>query len=224
MSSSWKKYAIAFLITAAIFLTTLWLSSCINGRRVDELRSIQDSISLNILSSETQFNLLKDASCDDLFSSAIGQELSNLSDRLSYMESTGHGNDADVITLKKYYSLLEIKDYLLVTSAATKCPHRPTAILYFYSTDCPDCDRQGQVLTYVRQHHPDNLRVYSFDYSLDVSAVKTLANINKIAASFPALIIKGKTYNGFHSIDDINALVPELNATSSVATSTAKKV
>ncbi len=224
MTSDWKKYALAFIITSAIFVTAFLVSSRINDKRVDELRTLQDSVSINILSSETQFNLLKDAACEDLFSSALGQELGNLSDRLSYMESIGRGNDEEVITLKRYYSLLEIKDYLLINNAATKCPKRPLTILYFYGKDCLDCARQGQVLTYIRQHSPNvNIRIYSFDSDLDVSALKTLANINKVKAPYPALIIKGKTYNGFKSIEDIEALVPELAATSTVKTATSTR-
>lgn len=220
MQQDWKKYALAFVITAAIFTTAILVSSRINDSRLSELRGLQDSVSINILSSETQFNLLKEAACDDLFSSSLGVELGNLADRLSYMESTGKGDDADVVTLKRYYSLLEIKDYLLINGAAKKCAKRPLTILYFYRSDCPDCAKQGQVLTYIRQHSSENIRIYSFDYDLDVSALKTLANINKVKEPFPVLIVKDKTYNGFQSIDDIESLVPELKVSTSTATTT----
>lgn len=218
--SSYRKYIWAFLITLAIFLGVTLISNYFDNRRIDEIKSIQDSISLNILSSETQFNLLRDAACEDLFSSSLGQELGDLSDRLSYMESVGKGNDPEVVTLKRYYSLLEIKDFLLVNSA-TKCAQRPATILYFYKTDCPDCGKQGNVLTYLRQSNLNELRVYSFDYGLDVSAVRTLANIYKVKEPLPAIVFKGKAYNGFLSVDDMQTLIPELNATST-ATSTKK--
>ena len=223
MKINWRKYLVSFIFTAAIVVTALLISSSINNSRIDELRNIQDSISINLLSSDMQFNLLRDAACDDLFNSAIGEEMGNLSDKLSYMESVGKGDDPSVVTLKRYYSLLEIRDYLLINSAALKCPKRPITILYFYQADCPDCDRQGQVLTYLRQHHPDILRVYSFDHDLDVSAVKTLANIYKIGNPFPAVVIKGKTLNGFNSIDAIQKLLPELTATTTATTSTSLK-
>jgi hypothetical protein len=218
MTKDWKKYLSAFLITAAIFATAIGVSSWIDNRRVDEVRTMQDSISLSILSSETQFNLLKSAACGDLFSSELGKELGDMSDRLSYLESAGRGQDADVVTLKQYYSLLEIKDYILINSA-TQCKNRPVIVLYFYKADCPDCDKQGDVLTYIRQHYPGNIRVYSFDNDLNVSAIKTLANIYKIKDPLPGLVIDGKTYNGFHSIDDIQAIAPGLVATSTATSS-----
>jgi hypothetical protein len=90
--------------------------------------------------------------------------------------------------------------------------------LYFYRADCADCSKQGDVLTYIRQHNPGRLRIYSFDQDLDISAVKTLANIYKVQPPFPALVIKEKSYNGFKSIDDIVKLIPEVMASSTNAT------
>lgn len=209
----WKKYALAFLITATIFVTALLVSARINDSRISELRSLQDSISINILSSETQFNLLREAACDDLFGSSLGLELGNLADRLSFMEENGRANDPDVVMLKKYYSLLQIKDYLLISGAAAKCPSRPLTILYFYRGNCIDCAKQGQVLTYIRQRSPLNIRIYSFDYDMDVSAIKTLAHINKVGEPFPAIIVSGKTYNGFRTVEDIEELVPGILGT-----------
>ncbi len=221
MIKDWKKYVITFLITAAIFITAISISSWIDSKRVNEVKTMQDSISLSILSSETQFNLLKSASCDDLFSSELGQELGDMSDRLSYLESAGRGQDADVITLKQYYSLLEIKDYILINSA-TQCKNKPTIVLYFYQAHCPDCDKEGDVLTYIRQHYPGNIRVYSFDNDLNVSAIQTLAHIYKIDQPLPGLVINGKAYSGFHSIGDIQAIAPSLVGTTTMATSTRK--
>lgn len=219
-----RKYLIALAITVAIFATALTLSSWINRNKIDELRSIQDSISINILSSETQFNLLKDAACDDLISSAIGQELGSLADRLSFLESTGKKDDQELKTLKRYYSLLEIKDYLLISSTANKCPKRPVTILYFYEDKCPDCLRQGEVLTYIRQHNPDDIRIYSFDYNIDVSAIKTLANIHKVKTPLPAIVINGKAYSGFKTVEELTKIVPamafEKQASTTQATTT----
>jgi len=219
MIKDWKKYTFTFLITAAIFITAIAISSWIDSKRVNEVRTMQDSISLSILSSETQFNLLKSASCDDLFSSDLGKELGDMSDRLSYLESNGRGQDSDVITLKQYYSLLEIKDYILINSAA-QCKDKPVIVLYFYKANCSDCDKQGDVLTYIRQHYPGNIRVYSFDADLDVTAIKTLADIYKITQPLPGLVINGKAYSGFHTIEDIQAIAPGLVSTSTAATST----
>ena len=207
----WKKYVVTLIITVAIFATAIGISMWIDNARVTNIKSLQDDISLNILSSETQYNLLKDANCNDLFNSDLATQLSDMGDRLSYMESTGHGNDTDFISLKQYYYLLEIKDYMLVKSAS-KCPLRPATVLYFYQPNCPECDKQGDVLTYLRQHFPDNIRVYSFDDSLKVPAVQTLEIVNKVLAPLPVIVLDGKSYKGFQSVDDIAKLDPKISS------------
>ena len=61
----WKKYVVTLIITIVIFATAIGISMWIDNARVTNIRTLQDDISLNILSSETQFNLLKDANCND---------------------------------------------------------------------------------------------------------------------------------------------------------------
>ena len=209
MQKEWKKYVVTLAITVVIFITAIGISVWIDDARVNNIRSLQDNISLNIISSETQSSLIKKADCSDIFGSDLSTQLSDMGDRLSFMESVGRGTDADVIKLKQYYYILEIKDYMLINSA-TKCPLRPTMVLYFYEPNCADCDKQGDVLTYLRQHYPDNIRVYSFDFSLNVPAVTTLANINKVEKPMPSIVVGGKAYDGFRSVDDIIAINPKI--------------
>ena len=124
--------------------------------------------------------------------------------------------------LKKQYALLEIKDYLLMEQISKKCGTKPVSVLYFYSNqgDCADCSRAGDVLTYLRQEYP-SLRVYSFDYNLDLGALQTLISLRKVKADLPAFIINNRApIYGFKNLDEMQALIPELKdlATSTVET------
>ncbi len=205
---NWKKYVYSFIITAVIFATAISLSNYFNNKKIDDIRNIQDKISIDILSSETQFSLLEQSSCSDIGgSSALSQELGSLEDKLAITEKDRGVNDAEVITLKKYYALLEIKDYILMKKISQQCKTAPVSIIYFYSNkgDCADCEREGYVLTFLRQEYP-TLRVYSFDYNSDLSAVKTLFSINNMHDQLPALYIDGKAYYGFQSVDDLESL------------------
>lgn len=214
--SDWKKYTYAFLITSAIFATALYIGEYFSDKKINDLKDTESQIAIDILSSETKFALLGDLSCPDAPNSTLSQELHLLGERLSYSEKELGSNNQTFINLKKQYSLLEIKDYLLVKKLKD-CENRPTAILYFYKNDCQECDKQGYVLTYLRQKYPI-LRVYSFDYDLDLSALKTLADIYNIKDTFPSIVIKNKTYSGFKSIDDINTILPELFSTTTAST------
>ncbi len=209
-NKDWKRYIYAFLITAFIFLTAFYLSNFFNNKKIDKIRSIEDSISVDILSSETQFNLLEEFSCGNIDDSILSEELNDLASKIEYGEQNNIGSKEELLGLRKYYSLLQIKDYLLMKKAEAKCNLKITSIIYFYSNNkCSDCEKQGYILTDIRQKYP-NVRVYSFDYNLDLSAVNTLKRIYKVEdeADLPALIIDGKTYKGLQTIDAIREIVP----------------
>ncbi len=207
----YKKYLFSFIITSIIFGTAIYLSNYFGQKKIEEIRNIQDKISIDILSSETQFSLLEESSCEDIGTGSLSTELSNLEAKLSYTENERGVDDPEVQTLKRYYSLLEIKDYLLMNKISEKCRKTPLSIIYFYSNSdsCKDCEKEGYVLTRLRETYPD-LRVYSFDYDMDLSAVKTLISINKVKNELPALVIKGKVYYGFKNVEEIEKIIPDL--------------
>ena len=217
-----KKYLIVLAITCAVFLTGFLASNYLNNQKIDSIKNTEDQISLDILSSEAQYQLLEQSSCDIVTGSILSDELNTLADKLSYAESQEGFSSADVQSLKENYSLLEIKDYLLMQQIYNKCGATPTSILYFYSNkgNCTDCTDQGYVLTALRQEYPE-LRVYAFDYNLDLDAVKTLITLYHIPSVLPALVMNGKVYDGFQSIAQIQAALPSLTLhASSTASST----
>jgi thiol-disulfide isomerase/thioredoxin len=227
-TARWSSYIVAFLITALIFATALYASNYFNNQRIADIRATQDDISTQILSTETQFDLLEEHPCSDVSENTVlPSEMTSLGSELSYLEAQG-GNQDEVTRLKGMYSLLEIKDYLAMQQLAAKCNLKPVFILYFYSNkgDCPQCEAQGDVLTALSSEYPQ-LRVYSFDYNLQVGALQTLLSIDDVNYQLPALVINGKTYYGFQSTADIQKILPQLStlqksATSTAATSTKK--
>ena len=204
----WRKYLIVFLITVSLFLTASYVSSYFGNKKVDQLKAIQDKISIDILSSETQFSLLSELSCKNVSDSVLSGELDELGSKLDWGQKN-LGSTDEVTYLKKYYSLLEIKDYLLMKKISSSCGVKSAFILYFYTTaeNCSLCNEESLVLTNLRQKYPE-LRVYSFDYSTDLSAVKSMIQIYKIKdTELPALILNEELLTGFHSIDDLDARV-----------------
>jgi hypothetical protein len=213
----YKKYALVFLITCSIFAVAFALSMSIGDRRVEVVKSTADKISVDILSMETQFEIFQESSCETFTGSVLTKELSELGRRLDYTESDRGSDDEEVVALKKYYSLLEIKDYLLMKKVGERCGLKPLSILYFYSNnDCEDCTKQGYVLTKLQEEHPD-ARVYSFDYNLDLNATKALIAVHRITNELPAMVIDGKTYHGYMEFEEIEALTPRLASTTRVS-------
>jgi hypothetical protein len=210
--NDWKKYLIVLFITIMIFLSVLYLSNYFSNKKLSQLRSIQETISLDLMSSEVQFALLEELACKDISTTVLSKELNSLADKISYSEENIGVENVDVISLKKNYSLLQIKDYLLMKRITERCGQKPIFILYFYKNDnCNDCTKQGYVLTSLRENYP-NLRVYSFDYNLDVSAIKTMISIYEVPDNLPSLVINGRVYSGLKNIEDIEKILPQLES------------
>jgi hypothetical protein len=211
MSLFVRNALIALLIAGTITGTVIYAINYLNNARVAELTAIEDQLSIDTLSIDTQFSLLETAPCDSSASSmTLTGELSNLGDRLSYAEGQLGKNNEQVVRLKKQYSLLEIRDYLITKELAAACGTKPVTVLYFYSNagNCDDCDKAGYALSYLRTTYPA-LRVYSFDYNLDLGALKTFITLNKISAPLPTFIINGKHYNGFTSLENLEKQFPK---------------
>jgi len=218
-----RNALIALLITALLAGTIAYAVNYLNRARVAELSIIEDQLSIDILSLDTQFSLLEAAPCDSTASStALAGELADMGNRLSYAESQLGSDNTQVIRLKEKYSLLEIRDYLITKKLAEACGTKPAAtVLYFYSNagDCADCDKAGYALSYLHDTYP-SLRVYSFDYNLDLGALETFIAINKVERSLPAFVIDGERYYGFTSLEDLEKRFPR----GALATTTAASI
>ena len=201
----WKKYLIVFLITVGLFLSASYISNYFGDKKIEQMKSIQDNIAINILSSETQFSLLSELSCKNVSGSLLSAELDELGRKLEWSQQN-LGSTEEVAYLKKYYSLLQIKDYLLMKKISKSCRTKSAFILYFYTTaeNCSECEKESLVLSSVRDQYPE-LRVYSFDYSIDLSAVKAMLQIYKIKdTELPALVLDDEVLTGFYGIDELD--------------------
>jgi hypothetical protein len=221
-----RNALIAFGITIVIIGTVIYAINYLDRQRLAELTAIQTQLATDTLSIETQFSLLENAPCGDISAGTqLSQEVSALGDRLAAAETRLGSKNTQVIDLKKQYTLLQIRDYLLTQKLAKTCSLKPTVALYFYSNtpgSCENCDRASYALSYLHQTYP-NLRVYSFDYDLDLGALRTLIAVEKVKQQFPAFVINGKLSYGFTSLEDFQTRFPKSLFATSTATSTAAK-
>lgn len=212
MSLPARNALIAFGITIILVATIVSAVNYLNNARLRELAAIENQLATDALSLETQFSLLETAPCESAASSTLIGELADLGARLAYTEEQLGNDNEEVIRLKKQYSLLMIRDYLLTKRLAAACGNKfkPVVVLYFYSNagDCSDCDKAGYALSYLHDTYP-KLRVYSFDYNLDLGALKTLIAVHKVKANPPAFVIDGKHVYGFTSLTDLEKEFPK---------------
>ena len=206
-----RNALIALFITIALAGTVAYAVTYLNNARILELSAIEEQLSIDSLSLETQFSLLESAPCDSAASSAtLTDELADFGSRLSYAEGELGNDNAQVMRLKERYSLLEIRDYLITKQLAAVCKTKPVTVLYFYSNadDCADCDKAGYALSYLRDTYPA-LRVYSFDYHLNLGALKTFIAVSNVQGTLPAFVINGKHSYGFTSLAELEKQFPK---------------
>ncbi|KKU14640.1 hypothetical protein A3A20_02580 [Candidatus Wolfebacteria bacterium RIFCSPLOWO2_01_FULL_45_19] len=202
MEINLKKYLAVFIITGAIFATAFYASTFFYNQRIKEIKKIENKIALDFLALEIEADLLSEVSCEEEYASLTTNNLKELGDRLVYLEEHGGTDKQTIRDLKIQYSLFELKDYLFLKRLNSNCEEKLNFIFYFYSNtgDCAECVRQGYVLGKIREENP-SVRVYSFDYNIDVPGINTLKRFYGIKAELPALVVDRRVIYGFHDED-----------------------
>lgn len=223
MSFASRNAILALVITVAIIGSVVYAIRYLDRQRVAQLNELQTQLATDTLSIETQFALLEETSCDNLSeNNTLSQEMTNLGERLAFAESQVGARDPQVQELKKQYTLHQIRDYILTKRLAEACDVSPTVVLYFYSNEpnaCEDCNRASYALSYLHEQNP-MLRVYSFDYNLELGALKTLISVEDVEPNFPAFVIDGSRVYGFTDLDTFTENFPEDFFTTNTSTTT----
>lgn len=200
------KFVNVFAITALIFIIGILLGSYITGIKLDNLTEMEDDLKTHAMSVEMQYEILQEDPCKAINSSSLTDELNSIGERLVFMENELGWDDKNVIRLKEYFSLLEIRHWLLLRKNNDMCSGGLNPILYFYSNqgDCPKCEQQGFILTNFKRNHED-ARVYHFDINIDNPALDTVKELYNVKYA-PALVVNDETFHGFISKDKLEEL------------------
>lgn len=203
-----SKYIAALAVTAFIFLLIITANNYFDQIRMNRINSIYQEVRLDTLGAELQYELISENPCVALDYAPFTNELYELGEKLTFMEEQLGKNNQQVLELKEYYSLLEIRHWLFIKKSMQECNDHGNLILYFYSNkgDCNKCEDQGYVLNYIHEKYP-NTHIYSFDSNLDNSALQTLKKTYEINETLPSMIINDKVYTGFKDREEIEAII-----------------
>lgn len=205
------KFLAVFAITALIFIIGILIGTYITGLKLAELTSLQEDLKTHALSVEMQYDILAEDPCNAINSSPLTDELNKIGERLVFMENELGWDDENVIQLKEYFSLLELRHWLLLKKNKEICRNSLVPALYFYSNqgDCPKCESQGYILTNLKDKYP-NIRIYHFDINIKNPAVDTVKNLFNVKYA-PALVFGGETYHGFMEKDRLEEIYSSLD-------------
>ncbi len=202
-----------FITTTFIFVIGIFFGKSISDSQLNNIEKLQQELRTQTLGLELQYALASQAPCNITNVNLIGNELYGMSNILASMENSLGKLNKDVLSLKEYYSLLEIKHWLFLEKIKSECKSDVPIILYFYSNlgDCDDCEKQGYVLTYLKKKNSE-LNIFSFDINLDNPVIDSLKNIyNLKTMELPVMIINGKVYGEFTELDSLEIILKEKN-------------
>ncbi len=129
--------------------------------------------------------------------------------RLEEFDENSRLNKEDFSLLKREYVLAQVRYWLLARRTKELCRKELATILYFYSDDkeCPDCNKQAFVLTYLKKLFKDKLLIFSFDsQQQDEPMIPILKHTYNIT-NYPALVIEGIKFEG---LMDKNTVLKEI--------------
>jgi hypothetical protein len=173
-----KKVFISLVIAIILFLIGFFLGYVINYSNYQTIILSQESIKYSLLSIEVEKELLSE-SCENFNPSLEDSELTKIREKISIMEENLGKSNKKVIEQKKYYSLLQVKHFLLIKEYNKKCSEKYPTLIFFYSNKEEylfEAERIGRTITAIKSSN-ENLMVYSFDYDLDISALRTIKNM-----------------------------------------------
>ncbi len=219
----YRRYIVAFILTTLIFFTGFLTSQMLTVKKLEGLKNVEDSISLKLLSSETEYDLLKEVSCENRNANFLSTEINDLAHQLEILEEQNI-DQAKILDVKKRYSLLLVKDYLLSKRINESCGFQSTFVIYFYQNKdlCPECVNASIALNSLRSEY-SKLKVYAFDYNLDLPIIKAIAGVYGVERNLPALVVNKKTYYKLETKSDIEKLLPREITDTKTSTSTIKK-
>lgn len=197
----WKKFFIILVITISVFVTGIFLGNQITEIKFQSISNAEQSLRLELLGLDLQSSLIADNPCKVFNDTFLSKNLDELGNKVSYLENINGADDIDVKNTKTYYSLLQIRHYLLKKKAVRECNITHDFILFFYSNEeyCEkNCKEQGFVITNIREHR-NTTSAYSFDISISNPALDTLKSQYDVGDVAPVVVVNGKTFSGFQT-------------------------
>ena len=200
------KYIAILSTTTLTFIIGIIIGQLIAEYKMGEFSSFATKLRTSLLTINTQEKIASEYLCDvNIFK--LTEEKSNLGRTLTYLEDKFGKDNERIIELKKEYSLISIRQFLLAKKYSERCKNL-TIILFFYSNvnNKTESEMQGFILDSIYLKYPEKVVIYALDYDLDCKAIDTLENVYNIT-QVPSLVINDKTYLGFVPKNEIENII-----------------
>ncbi len=202
-----EKYIFAGLIVMGIFFLGFLLGFVIDMKRAEYIQKEGRINSMDFNSLQLQYafidQLSQEKNCDavsKLFDSSIDQ-LEAARIKLEGYDVNAKINKDEFQLLKRDYIQAQIRYWLLSKKRSEICQDDTVNLLYFFSDpkECPECDNQAFVLTYLKMKFKNKLLNFVFDSKINDEPMVELLMKSYDVKTFPTVIVNDKKFEGFVS-------------------------
>lgn len=206
-----ERYIAAGAITLGVFILGLLLGLLIEGKRVSYIESMSRKQNLDFSSLQLQYAFIDQLSQEKnclAVQKTFEQNINNLEStriRLENFDTDAKINKDDFDLLKNEYLLAQIRYWLLAKRTRDLCDADIVNILYFFSDqkECPDCEKQAFVLTYLKKKFKDRLLIFSFDSKFEAEPMVPLLKNTYNVGRYPTVVVEDTPYAGFRDKDSL---------------------
>ncbi len=189
------------------------LGLIIEGARTSYLEEFNTKQGLDYNSLQLQYQFIdqlgQEKNCEAIsktFDNAV-ESLEDARVRLEGYNQDATLNKEDFDSLKREYTLAQLRYWLLARKTRDLCNMELSTILYFYSTEekCPECEQQAFILTYLKKRFKDRLLNFALDGDYDkepmIQILKKTYDINQ----FPTIVVNDEKFEGLTDKDTVLA-------------------
>lgn len=201
------RYFLTWVLVTLVFLIGLFLGQWIAEWKMEEFAQEEKEFRNYLFGLELLPEILAESLCEaDVF--ALTEKKVEMGRLLTELEARLGKDNPDVISLKKDYTLLSLKQWLLVKRIKEECGKNLTIILFFYSNkqNASLSEAQGYVLDYLYLKYPNTLVTYALDTDLDLPVLDVVKEVYGIR-QVPSLVINEVTYPGFQPKQKLESLL-----------------
>ncbi len=204
---STSKYVVAAIITSVIFLFGLTLGLVVEKSQVSFIERQVKWQQTEFSSLQTQYlyleQLARDKDCTGIghtFERAV-KNLDESRVRLESFEQHAKVSKEDFDLLRRDYAIAQIRFWLLSERKTELCGGDAVSVLYFYSTkeECPECENQAFVLTYLKKKFDGQILIFSLDGKDSEEPLVDLLKDTYGIDTYPSVVVGNITFRGFTS-------------------------
>jgi thiol-disulfide isomerase/thioredoxin len=211
MVADWELYLVSGIITLIILFAGIFFGLFIGKEKVDVIQSGIDDLRIRQDDATLSFSLMStfgNKSCD-----IIQHELSDtmvaasdLGKKITDYEKEKI-KDSVYQSTKEDYTLIQIRYWSYLERLKKECNTTDfITILYFYSTDCQDCNKQGLIYDYLKGEYPQNVMIFALDSNVDLNTLKILKEVYGVER-IPTSVINDEKYEGLVELEQVKGIL-----------------